>query len=261
MHTIPISVITITYNAAEVLQPTLDSVAGQSFSDIEHLIIDGASADATLRMVEDYARKAPYDVVVQSEPDHGIYDAMNKGLRRASGRYLVFLNAGDVLHDGDTLQRVADAAEQCRRSQGGDKWPAVVYGDTAIVDEHGIYVRQRRLRPPLHLSWRSFRWGMLVCHQSFYVLTEVARTMPYDLRYRHSADVDWCIRVMKEAERRGLPLCNSGATLSDFMQGGNTTQHHRASLRERFRVMRSHYGLVQTLLLHAWFVVRMVIKK
>lgn len=261
MQPIQISLITITYNAAAVLQPTLDSVARQSYQHIEHLIIDGASTDATLRMAERYAQKADYRVVIQSESDHGIYDAMNKGLRRATGDYLVFLNAGDVLHAADTLQQVADAVERCRQAHGGEVMPAVVYGDTAIVDERGIYVRQRRLRPPHQLSWRSFRWGMLVCHQSFYVLTRVASATPYDLRYRHSADVDWCIRVMKEAERQALPLVDSGATLSDFMQGGNTTQHHRASLRERFCVMRRHYGLLTTVMLHAWFVVRAVVKR
>lgn len=250
-------VITVTYNAAPVLQRTLDSVARQSYRHLEHLIIDGASKDDTVAIAHRYAEGRDYPVTVFSAPDKGIYDAMNRGLERAGGDYVVFLNAGDVLHAPDTLQTVQEAVV----GQMAEVRPAVAYGDTAIVDGQGNFLRMRRLRPPHYLTWRSFRWGMLVCHQSFYVRTDLARQYHYDLQYRHSADVDWCIRVMKEAETRRLPIVNSHAILSDFMAGGNTKQHHRASLRERFTVMRSHYGLAVTLLCHLWFVVRAVLKK
>ncbi len=256
-QSITFSVITITYNAAEVLQRTLDSVARQTCRSVEHLIIDGASKDDTVSIARRYAEGKDYTVMIQSAPDKGIYDAMNRGLEEASGDYVVFLNAGDVLHACDTLQTVQEAIVR----QTTDGRPAVVYGDTAIVDGQGNFLRMRRLRPPRHLTWRSFRWGMLVCHQSFYVRTDLAREQQYQLQYRHSADVDWCIRVMKEAEAHNLPIVNSRAILSDFMVGGNTTQHHRDSLRERFTVMRNHYGLVVTLLCHLWFVARAVLKK
>ena len=101
-----ITIITVTYNAASVLQRTLDSVSRQTHQDIEHLIIDGASKDGTVAMAEAYKSKSPYQVVIQSEPDRGLYDAMNKGLRMATGDYLVFLNAGDTLHADDTLEVV-----------------------------------------------------------------------------------------------------------------------------------------------------------
>ena len=97
---------------------------------------------------------------------------------------------------------------------------------------------------------------MLVCHQAFYARTDIARQTPYDLQYRYSADVDWCIRIMKEADRLGLPLVNTNSVLADFEEGGSTTQHHRASLIERFRVMVYHYGLLQTAVVHLWFIVR-----
>ena len=102
---------------------------------------------------------------------------------------------------------------------------------------------------------------MLVCHQAFYVRLDIAREFPYDLQYRHSADVDWCIRIMKEASHRGLALVNADAVLADFEEGGDSTQHHRDSLKERYRVMATHYGAVQTFLLHCWFVVRAVFMK
>lgn len=252
-----ITVVTITYNAAAVLQRTLDSVLAQSYPYVEHLIIDGDSKDATLEMVDAYREEstetaASHEVVVWSEPDRGIYDAMNKGLQRATGDYLVFLNAGDTLPSTDTLELVMDKA---------DDGVGVLYGDTDVVDGEGNFLYHRRLQPPERLTWRSFRQGMLVCHQAFYVRTEVAKTQGYDLRYRFSADVDWCIRVMKETERRQLQLVNLHTVVANYMEEGTTTKNHKASLRERYLVMQKHYGVVSTFLMHCWFVVRAVVKK
>lgn len=246
-----ISIITVTYNAASVLKRTLDSVKAQSWQQIEHLIIDGASKDETISMAETYKAQCPYEVVILSEPDKGLYDAMNKGLRLATGDYLVFLNAGDTLHAADTLETIVRSAQPL---------PGVLYGDTAITDEQGKFLHLRRLRPPKKLSWKSFRQGMLVCHQAFYALTDIAKDLPYDPRYRYSADVDWCIRVMKEAQKRQLPLVNTQAILADYQEEGQTTIHHRDSLKERFDVMRRHYGLFSTVIMHVWFVFRQLIK-
>jgi len=246
-----ISIITVTYNAASVLKRTLDSVKVQSWQQIEHLIIDGASKDETISMAETYKAQCPYEVVVLSEPDKGLYDAMNKGLRLATGDYLVFLNAGDTLHAADTLETIVRSAQPL---------PGVLYGDTAITDEQGNFLHLRRLRPPKKLTWKSFRQGMLVCHQAFYALTDIAKDLPYDPRYRYSADVDWCIRVMKEAQKRQLPLVNTQAILADYQEEGQTTIHHRDSLKERFDVMRRHYGLFTTVMMHLWFAVRQLIK-
>ncbi len=247
-----ISIVTVTYNAAGSIQRTLESVGRQSYPHIEHLIIDGASKDNTVEIAEHYKSNSSHEVIIRSEPDRGLYDAMNKGLMKATGDYVVFLNAGDSLYAEDTIQRVAQCVENS---------PAVIYGDTATTDADGNFLRLRRHRPPKTLTWRSFKKGMLVCHQAFYVRLDIAKKFPYNLNYRHSADVDWCIRVMKEADRCGLSLVNSYAILANFEEGGNTTQNHKASLVERFNVMAVHYGMVQTILLHCWFVVRAVFKR
>ena len=251
-----ITIITVTYQAAAVLQRTLDSVSRQTYQDIEHLIIDGASKDDTVKMAKAYQEKVPYPVIIQSEPDHGLYDAMNKGLHKATGDYLVFLNAGDTLHADDTLTTLTSHLLPLTSHLS----PAVIYGDTAIVDSEGKFLHLRRLRPPKQLTWRSFKQGMLVCHQAFYVRTDIAQQEDYDLRYRHSADVDWCIRVMKRAEEMRLPLVNTNTILADFMEGGNTTQNHRASLKERYQVMCHHYGKASTIVMHAWFLVRQLFR-
>ena len=253
------TVVTITYNAEAVLQRTLQSVLRQTYGGVEHLIIDGASKDGTLRMAEDYKRLSDqselgHKVIIKSEPDKGIYDAMNKGLTQASGDYIVFMNAGDCFPQDDTLEQVV---HRCRLMESpSDELPAVLYGLTDIVDGEGKFLYHRRLQPPAQLSWRSFRQGMLVCHQAFYARTDIAKNLQYDTRYRFSADVDWCIRVMREAERMNLPLVPVGIVTANYLEEGQTTQNHRASLIERFRVMCRHYGFFQTVALHFWFLVR-----
>ncbi len=262
---IKFTIVTITYNAADVFARTADSVLRQDYSNVEHIIVDGASTDGTVALALEYKTKSDamgngHEVRIVSEPDKGLYDAMNKGLGMATGDYVCFMNAGDFFPDGATLSLICANArlDGCRKD--GEPLPAVLYGDTDWVDNEGRYMRRRRLTPPERLSWRSFRHGMLVCHQAFYARADIARLTPYDLRYRHSADVDWCIRVMKEAERMSLPLVNVRATIADYQREGQSTKYHRASLLERFDIMRRHYGLLQTLAMHAWFVVRAVVK-
>ena len=258
------TVVTITYNAAALVGRTLDSVLHQTYEDVEHLIIDGASTDQTLPMAEAYkeasdASACGHKVIIHSEPDKGIYDAMNKGLMQASGDYIVYMNAGDFFPSADTLEQIA---RRCHlNEQPTAELPAVLYGLTNIVDGEGHFLRPRRLAPPPRLTWRSFRHGMLVCHQAFYARTDLAKNLQYDTRYRYSADVDWCIRVMREGERMGLRLYNIDMVVANYTEEGMTTLHHRDSLRERFHVMRRQYGLVSTLLMHCWFVIRAAISR
>ncbi len=251
MGEIDFTIVTVTYNAAATLGRTLESVEAQTFRRFEHLVIDGGSGDGTVGMAEAYRRRnADIGVTVVSERDRGLYDAMNKGIARARGTFVCFLNAGDRLHDRRTLERIAPlATDEC----------GVIYGETDIVDEAGRFLRHRRLRAPGRLTWRSFMRGMVVCHQSFYARRELAP--PYDLSYRFSADFDWCVRVMKAAESRGLALANARRVLTDYLAEGMTTRNHGASLRERFRIMARHYGWLAAVGMHAWFAVRAAVKR
>lgn len=256
---IKFTIVTCTFNAEHELQRTLDSVFHQSYADVEHLILDGLSHDRSVEMAQTYKQRSDeartgHEVVVCSERDSGLYDAMNKGIARATGDYIVFLNAGDTFPSEATLEHIAHSIGD------GEALPGVIYGDTDIVNDEGRFLRHRRLQPPAKLTWCSFRNGMLVCHQAFYVLTTLAKDNLYNLNYRFSADVDWCIRVMKEAERRHLMLKNVDEVVVNYLDGGMTEKNHRASLRERFSVMRRHYGLPLTLIMHVWFAVRQLKK-
>lgn len=229
-----LTIITICFNAADCIERTLRSVSDQTDLSFEYLIIDGASTDRTLDMVR---RICPFARIF-SEPDKGIYDAMNKGLLRATGDYVWFMNAGDEIYDKDTvakLQKIIVAS------------PDVIYGDTMIKNEGGQELGLRRLRPPKDLSWRSFSNGMLVCHQSF--IARRSLVSKYDLRYKFSADFDWCIKVLKKSQ----DIVNSNLILSGYLNEGATTCNHRASLKERFRIMCHYYGFIETLFKHFLF--------
>ena len=259
-----ITYVTITYQASKVLQRTLDSVLEQDYPEITHLIIDGASTDGTIEMVNDYIERSNaadngHKVLLMSEPDNGIYDAMNKGLRSLDGDYVCFLNAGDFLPASDTVSRIITSLTS-HLSPLTSPLPAVMYGDTDIVDGEGRFLHHRRLAPPENLTWKSFRYGMLVCHQAFYARTDFAIATPYNQKYRYSADVDWCIRIMKAAAKENVPLLNLHMVVANYTEEGQTTLHHRESLLERYKVMESHYGRVSTFLMHCWFAVRSIVK-
>ncbi len=235
------SVITVCYNAEACIERTLKSVVGQSYEHIEYIIIDGASKDKTLELIGLFAPKAK----LFSEADKGIYDAMNKALALATGDYVCFINAGDAFASSTTLEELAERAGA--EAQG---LPDIIYGDTELIDENDVKLGLRRLRPPKNLSWKSFKNGMLVCHQAFYPRRELCPK--YDLSYRFSADVDWCIRIMKQAKS----YCFIDKPIALFLSEGTTTQNHRASLLERFHIMRKHYGLWTTIFQHIKFIFR-----
>ena len=238
------SIITVTYNAAKVLEDTIQSIVTQTYKNTEYIIVDGGSTDGTLDIIQKY--KEHIHTVV-SEPDKGLYDAMNKGIKLATGDYICFLNAGDGLHEDDTLQQMV-------HSITGTELPDVLYGETEIVDSEGHVLHMRRLSAPEKLTWKSFKKRMLVCHQAFFARRD--RVEPYDLQYRFSADFDWCIRIMKKAK----VLHNTHLTIIDYLNEGMTTQNQKASLKERFRIMAKHYGMTSTIMHHAWFVLRLLYK-
>lgn len=237
-----LSIITITYNAAPTLERTIQSVERQTARRIEYIIVDGASTDGTMNVVGRYLHVVNRCI---SEPDTGIYNAMNKGLTLARGKYVWFLNAGDEIPEPDTVERMLNS------SPNAD----VYYGDTVMTDAEGNVIGRRRLEPPEQLSWRSFREGMLVSHQSF--IAKRAICPKYDERYRFSADFDWCIAILRQAQT----ICNTRMTLSRFLDGGITKHNIIAGLRERFAIMTRYYGFAPTVVRHIpiaakflWFV-------
>ena len=167
---------------------------------------------------------------------------MNKGIARARGRYLIFLNAGDAFADDAVLARLA-------RLAAGN--PGVIYGQTQLVDAHRNVVGKRHLTAPKRLTADSFLNGMVVCHQAFIVRRDLAPE--YDLQYRLSADYDWCIRVLRKSPANAYA---GSEPIISYLADGMTTRHHRASLWERYRIMCRHYGTASATLRHIGFIPR-----
>lgn len=239
------SIITVVFNGEQLLPGTVESVLSQDFSDYEYWIIDGASKDGTVALIAAYAAQNP-QIHWLSERDKGLYDAMNKGLARAKGEFVWFLNAGDHLHAPDTLRRAA--------AMVGPQTD-VLYGETLLVDDartpQGTMSELSTRSLPQQLHWRDFLRGMLVVHQSFVPRTALAA--PY-IDGNLCADYDWCIRILKQSRE----TVNTRIILTNYLMGGLSKQKHRQSLKDRFAVMRKHYGLIPTLLAHGFIVLRAI---
>lgn len=225
-----LSVITVVYNAKELLHKTIESIASQTYANIEYVVVDGNSNDGTVELINQSSVISKYI----SEPDNGIYDAMNKGLALATGDYVIFINAGDQFFATTTVEQIFS------RQVMAD----VYYGNTMIVDASNNEIGLRRLQPPVNMSWKSLLNGMLVCHQSIVVKRSIAPY--YDLSLKVAADYKWVVTSLKNA----TTICDSGIIISRFLDGGFNKKHILRSLRERFGVMVQFYGLGAVVLNH-----------
>lgn len=239
------SIITVTYNSADNLAHTLRSVTQQTSPHYEHIIIDGASTDHTRKVVE---QNPNMHMRFLSAPDKGIYDAMNKGLTEATGEYVIYLNAGDTFHSPDILERLTDIALN-------NDFPGVIYGQTDLVDASRRRVGPRHLTAPDNLTYDSFAQGMVVCHQAFAALRRI--TGEFDMRYRFSADYEWCIRVLQHSRHNIL----FPGVMIDYLNEGATTRNRARSLAERFRIMCYFYGTLPTVCRHFGFLLRAIRRK
>ena len=246
-----LSIITITYQAEAFLERTIQSVLEQGHrAQIEYVLIDGASTDGTLALIEKYR---PHIDLLISEKDHGIYDAMNKGLSIANGEYVLFLNAGDTFASPDTLTIILQSLNEN---------PDVLAGDAMFVnlqgDKLGLRSEVTPHKIPKKLTWESFKRGMVICHQSFIVKREIAPRFNVD--YQLSSDVDWeikCLKLSQKTIQLSDPICR-------YLMGGASVQNLKKSWKERFLVMKSHFGIVPTIFAHAWIIgrgVRFALKK
>ena len=246
--------VTVCYQAEALIERTMRSVCEQTYPHIEYWIMDGASTDGTLAKVQEMKKAYPQcRIHLCSEPDRGLYDAMNKGLQRASqADFVCFMNAGDTLPTPDTVAKVAKQLEP-RKSL-----PKVVYGDTMFVDEQGKVLGPRHHRPPEQLSARSFRRGMLVCHQAIWIDPRICPFYDYQ-HYPTSADYDWVLYALEKAQP--AEILNSRLVLAHYLVGGYSAKHEVRSWKERYRIMVRHYGLLSTWSAHVYIIIRRLWRK
>jgi len=222
------SIVTVVLNDLMGLKRTHESVSTQSFRDAEWLVIDGASTDGT---VEWLAKTEAPGFQWWSESDDGLYDAMNKGIERATGDYMVFLNAGDEFSGSSVLSTVASDL---------DRAPATdfVFGDAIDVAAEGnTYYRRAR-------SHRSLWWTMFACHQAMFFLRERVGGQRYHLRYRNAADFAFVAEFLRKDHDKGPPEVRYVDTpLCRFWLGGNSWLNRPAAIRESYDIRARYMGI------------------
>ncbi|MEM7650722.1 MAG: glycosyltransferase family 2 protein [Pseudomonadota bacterium] len=202
------SIITITLNNVEGLRRTHKSLKKQNFTNFEWIIIDGKSSDKTL----EYLKQS--DAKITSEPDAGIYDAMNKGINKSTGEYLLFLNAGDILCSADTLKRIHKASQ--------DK-PDFIYGDSLEASSY------KPARKP------DIARGMFTHHQAMLYKREALGGLKYNTAYEIAADYDFTAKFLnptKTLKYCEFPIC-------DFELGGISQTKAALGRREQFEIRRN----------------------
>lgn len=214
-----ISVVTVCYNCEKDIERTLISLASQSYKDYEHIVVDGASKDNTVAVAKSYSDRI-INMSVFSEPDKGIYDAMNKGVLKAKGDYVFFLNAGDTFCSDDVLQKVSEYLKTNKD---------IYYGDIII---NGAYVKHPEKLTKTYLVLRE----KMICHQAIFAKRNCLENNPFDLGFRICADRDWLIKCVNEKSQiqyiKGLAIC-------DYDMNGVSSQRS-AVINDSLRIAKKY---------------------
>lgn len=240
-----ISIITVVFNAEAVLERTIKSVINQTSKDFEYILIDGKSTDNTISIINNYREHFTHII---SEPDKGLYDAMNKGIDLAKGQFLWFLNAGDEIAENSVIEKLIPYLNS----------NDIVYSDTFVIDEHaeviGLLSQLTHNNAPEKLSWRHMNRGMVVCHQSF--LVKKTNAPYFNLKYSLSADIDWIILCLKNSEK----VIRTDFCISKFMRAGLSKQKLNKAMKERYHILKSHFGYFPNLYNHIYLLYRFISK-
>jgi glycosyltransferase involved in cell wall biosynthesis len=217
------SIITVCRNSEKMLPKAMESLIAQGYKDYEWVVIDGASTDSTLRIAQSFSSGPS---VVISEPDKGIYDAMNKGIANARGEYIFFLNSDDALHDKDVLSDVSAWLDQ---NPGID----FLYGDVINIKLDGNWLRNFG-----HVNKHNIM-EYSICHQAIFAKRTLFKAVgTFDLRFKFNADYDWMIRVF----RHGAYCVHIDRCMAFFSDGGAHLVDKAYTQKERQSVRLQYMG-------------------
>lgn len=212
-----ISVVTVTYNCVGVLENTLKSVISQKYSNVEYIVIDGKSSDGTLNLIDRY--KDHISVLV-SEPDKGIFDAMNKAIKLVTGDWILFMNAGDTFVDDNVLASVF--------SLSVDSNVGVVFGDAYFKSKSGLSLYHGT---PFYKKKERYK-GMGICHQSIFVRSDLAKLNPFNLSYKYTADYN----MMMSIYNKGYKFLETNIVISIYDLTGVSTLHCVGQFKEVYKI-------------------------
>ena len=221
-----LSIVTVTYNCVHRIRETLESVLANKKAVAEYIIIDGGSTDGTLKLIEDYRGGIEF---FTSEPDFGIYDAMNKGINVATGDWLLFLNAGDIFDSNMNLSSIEFS------------WP--------IETEFVVFSYSVDGDPNPKLPEICTRFGMPTSHQAMFISREVAKLVGFDIRYKVAADYDFYIKRYK--------LNNKCAhvdyrLLTKVLPGGYSKTNFDVMKKEYRQIIWKNLGLWKAVVYYCW---------
>ena len=182
-----VTVATVCFNSEDTIEKTIESVLEQTFEPIEYIIIDGHSSDSTVDKIEKY--KKEHDIVLVSEQDKGLYDAMNKAAKLATGDYILYMNSGDVFADSDSVKKMAAYLD------GGNE---IVYGNVIRCKLAGEELERYHGKK---IELRLLLQGKMMCHQSVFVRTDIMREYGFDLDYSITADYDFIARTLHDGRK------------------------------------------------------------
>jgi len=219
-----ISVITVCYNSVATIRDTIKSVLEQDYSNIEYIIIDGGSKDGTLEIINEYKNKI---AKIISEPDKGIYDAMNKGIYVSTGDYVGTLNSDDIFSHSKVLSDVARLLENTEFD--------AVYGDLILVDRENTSKIVRRFPSKYFKKWK-IRFGFMLPHPTFYARRNLFDELGYyKLNYRVSADFELITRFLK----RGITTTRISDVMVKMRQGGISSNGFWWRIHQNFEIVRA----------------------
>jgi glycosyltransferase involved in cell wall biosynthesis len=222
-----VTVITATYNLIknnrkDYFIQALESVHNQSYENIEHLVIDGASDDGTIKLLQEYQDKGW--ITYYSEPDKGIYDAFNKGIDKASGKYIAFLNSDDFYNNKNAVKLSVNKLEKTNADFS--------FATAHIVREDGsiYYV----FKPNTNWVWSR----MPFCHQTMFTKTEVLKKEgKFNLEYKSASDYDFIIRLFL----KNYKFCKVNANIATFRLGGESCENAKVSILEQMQIFKNLY--------------------
>lgn len=220
-----VSIITVCYNSEATIFDCIESINSQSYKKIQHIIIDGASTDSTLSVVKKNACRSPQ---VISEIDNGIYDAMNKGLEKANGIIIGFLNSDDMYYDNEVISTVV--------SEYLDQKASLIWGDLIYVDRKDVE-RTKRIWNSSNLKIDDLEKGLAPPHPSFFfVPSQFADTFRFNLNYKLAADFDFMLRLLLKANNSTSYIPR---TLVKMRLGGATNISWSNILKQNVEIIKS----------------------
>ncbi len=256
MQEVKISIVTVCLNTADTIIGTIESVLGQTYDNLEYVIVDGMSTDGTLEIIKRYKEVSGVKIIFGR--DSGLYNAMNKGIDICDGNYILFLNSGDVLADKnavkDVVAQIGGTNQSLRRGTGKNQPPDIVYGNVIKVYQNENITERY---PGKNTVFKLLMMGKMPCHQGIFTKTSLLKKFRFDESYKICADFDFLLRCVRKHVR--MQYVDVNVSIVDCVMGISSQAVNLDRMRaEDDRSIRENYPVIYWLM---WIPKKIVRKK